>query len=198
MFSKSGFLSVVIGIVLAASGAQAATFMEQDAPGGAFGNRFDTFTQIGAGYGGVSGTGDQNRFDHLVFTDLPAGSQSIGFDFFAPEGIGNSYSAGGVIRYSTSPFRYEWDGTALSNFQLDLRNPTGHYALALPDSYSGSLYVALYFTHGKDIGYNISVPQNVAAPAAPVPLPAGIGLLGMALGALGLLRARRAGGHKPA
>jgi hypothetical protein len=52
--------------------------------------------------------------------------------------------------------------------------------------------LALYFTHGNDISHAVSLPARAALPVAPVPVPAGIGLIGAALAALGLLRGRRA------
>jgi hypothetical protein len=67
--------------------------------------------------------------------------------------------------------------------------------LDLLDTFSGNLFVALNFTHGNNLAYTISAPSN-AGPATPtaVPLPAGLLLIGTAIGGLGLtgLRRRRA------
>ena len=69
------------------------------------------------------------------------------------------------------------------------------YTLDLGNGFSGPLYLALNFTHGANLGYNISAPSNAAAAPAPspsaVPLPAGLLLIGSGLGTLGAVAARR-------
>jgi len=57
--------------------------------------------------------------------------------------------------------------------------------ISLDPSFSGSLYVGLYFNSGTDIGYTITLPTQILA----VPLPAS-GLL-MLAGMAGLARLRR-------
>ena len=58
----------------------------------------------------------------------------MSFSFWAPEDIGYSYSAGGVILWNTSPFDYEWDGTRVDpQIQLDWNTRTQTVALDLPD-----------------------------------------------------------------
>ena len=68
--------------------------------------------------------------------------------------------------------------------------------IALGDSFSGKLYLALNFTHGSDLAYTIGVPSNATpVTASPVPVPGGVVLIGSAVAALaglGLARRRRA------
>lgn len=179
---------------LIAAPAAAATLSEADLPGGAFGASFDRPTEIGSGYETITGVGSQNRYDTLALTGLAAGAQRLDFFFAAPEGHGHSYSAGGEILYSETPFRYGWDGTRLgTRIQVDHRRPTQTLALDLADSFGGTLYLALNFTHGADLAYTISAPGNAARAAAPapVPLPPALLLIGAGFAALGAVTARR-------
>jgi hypothetical protein len=176
-----------------AAPAHAATYTEASAPGAAFGARWDTPTEIGAGVEAVSGTGSQNVFDNFVFTALPGGAQTLTLRFSAPQGIDWSYSAGGAILYAARPFAYGWDGRYAGTVQIDYYQRERTVELALDDGFAGSLFLALNFTHGQGLGYSITAPSN-AAPAmtpSPVPLPAGALLIGTALAALGTLRRRR-------
>jgi hypothetical protein len=186
--------TLLIGGLLATS-ATAATLNESDAPGGAFGSSWANPTEVGAGFDAVAGTGAGNAFDNFVFTALPSGRQTLSFAFQAPAGIDYSYSAGGQLLWSTEPFRYGWDGKQVgSGFQLGHWQPQTTVDLELGDDFSGKLFLALNFTHGSSLAYNISVPSNaVAGPgeAAPVPLPAGLLLIGTGIAALGAARLRR-------
>lgn len=180
---------------LASSAASAATLNESAVAGGAFGNRWDRPTEVGAGYGAITGTGRQNAFDNFVFTGLRAGAQKLTLSFAAPGGIGYSYSAGASVLYADKPFRWGWDGTYASNVQVDYYNPGRTVALDLGDGFSGKLYLALNFTHGSDLAYTIGVPSNAPSAVAPVPLPGGALLIGSAaavLGGLGFVRRRQA------
>lgn len=186
---------LLIGSLLA-SGATAATLNEADVPGGAFGSSWSSLTEVGAGYEIVSGTGSQNAFDNFVFAGLPAGAQKLTFSFSAPADIDWSYSAGGRVLWSTEAFRWGYDGKDVgSGFQLGKWQPSQTLTLDLGDSFTGKLFLALNFTHGKDIAYTIGAPSNVALPpageVAPVPLPAGLLLIGTGIAALGAAGYRR-------
>ena len=63
--------------------AQTATIHEGSLVGGSFSNIYDKPTNLGAGVTEVTGTGSQHAFDFFVFT-LPAGAQTLTFDFWAP------------------------------------------------------------------------------------------------------------------
>jgi hypothetical protein len=175
--------------------AGATTVREADLPGGAFGSSYLHPTEIGAGIDRVTGIGSQNVFDTLLFTGLPSGAQQIRIDFEAPTGYGYSYSAGGVVFYGTT-LANQWDWSKPSRqVQVGYHTPAQSIVLDLLDTFSGNLFVALNFTHGTNLAYTVSAPSN-AGPATPsaVPLPAGLLLIGTAMGGLGLagLRRRRA------
>jgi hypothetical protein len=194
-------LAPAAALILAFAGtAGAATLNEWDVPGGAFGSAWNAPTAIGAGITTINGTGAGNQYDNFAFTALPAGAQTLTMTFSAPPGSGWSYAAGGTILWSTQPFRWGWDGTTLSNVFVGFFTPSRTISLTLPASFGSTLYLALNFTFGTNLGYTIDVPSNaVAVPPSPqaptpVPLPAGAALLAAALAALGVgaRRARRA------
>jgi hypothetical protein len=170
--------------------ASAATLSEAQASGGAFSANWATPTTVGAGVEVITGTGKSNVYDNFVFTSLPTGAQTLHFDFSAPRGHGNSYSAGGVILYSANPFRYAWDGKQAGHVQLGHTSPIRGLDLDLGEGFGGSLYLAMNFTHGT-LGYTINVPTNAMEAPAPVPLPAGLGLLASACASLLTLRRLR-------
>jgi hypothetical protein len=154
--------------VLAAgiSAAGAATLDEADLPGGEFSADHRAPTRVPAGIERVRGTGGIGSDDYLLF-DLPPGARSLVLDFRAPEGIGYSYSAGGVVLFDTEPFAYEWAGTQLPvPIRLDHRRRRQSMTIALPDAFGGRLYLALNFTHGEGIAYSLRVA--VPEPTAPV------------------------------
>jgi hypothetical protein len=176
--------------------AMAATMHEGDVAGGSFSKSFAAPTVLGAGVTGVTGTGAQGAHDFFVFK-LPAGAQTLTFAFAAPEGIRPSYSAGGTIMTSTAPFRWGWDGTRAGAFQLDRRTPAVTQRLTLDAGFAGTLHVALYFTHGRDIAYSVrsdanrAAPPPVAPPVSVVPLPGAGALMLTALGMAGIAARRR-------
>ena len=182
--------------VLAGGNASAATLNEAAMPGGAFSGSWRAPTEVTNGFETISGTGRQNVFDNFVFTGLPAGAQKLTLTFSAPKGIGYSYSAGGAVLYDSQRFDYGWDGTYGANVQIDYYKRSKSYEIALGDSFSGKLYLALNFTHGSDLAYTIGVPSNATpVTASPVPVPGGVVLIGSAVAALaglGLARRRRA------
>lgn len=182
-------ICLAAGLALAAAGAQAATLNEADMAGGAFGASWSAPTKVDAGIDTIVGTGRQNQFDNFVFA-LPAGAQRLTFDFAAPKVAGHSYSAGGEILYSATPFRWGWDGARAGAIQVDYSKPQQSFALDLAKDFIGTLYLALNFTHGSDLSYSISAPSNAPAP---VPLPAGLVLIGTAAAALGAVRLARRG-----
>lgn len=188
-------LAAAFGLALVASTgvAAAATLTESAQAGGAFSGLWNSPTQVGAGFDTVAGTGGQNAYDTFVFTALPRGAQSLTLDFSAPAGLDSSYSAGGAILWSETPFRWGWDGQHAGTVQVDHGQPSQSLTLNLANSFGGTLYLALNFTHGRDLAYTLSAPSNGPAPApAPVPLPAGVWLIGVAMATLGAVGWRKA------
>lgn len=186
-------------MMAAGAGAQAATLHEGDVAGGEFSADFRAPTVVESGIDRITGIGGAASDDYFLFTGLPSGAQDITFNFFAPEDYGYSYSAGGTLLYDDAPFAYEWAGQRLSTaIQADHHDPRQELTLSLGDAFTGSLYLALNFTHGADLRYAIFTPTNAFdglddantgggafAPPSQVPLPPALILLGSGL--LGLL-----------
>jgi hypothetical protein len=195
---RIAFAAIATAAALAFSApAGAATIHEGDLAGGSFSGSWGAPTALGAGVTEVTGTGSQHAFDFFTFT-LPSGAQTLTFDFRAPEGIGYSYSAGGTIKTSATPFRWGWDGATAGVFQLGYRERDDQVTLALGPDFAGTLHVGLYFTHGANISYRVSSDAALPAPGV-VPLPATGLLLLTALGGTALAtRRRRACGPKRA
>ena len=193
---RTRFSFLALGLALAtafgAATAHAATYTEASAPGGAYSGSWASPTEVGAGFENVSGTGNGNAYDNFVFSALPSGKQSLTFTFSAPENVDPwSYSAGGEVLWSTQPFRWNWDGARAGQFQVSSYERTKSFTLDLADDFSGPLYLALNFTHGANLGYNVSAPSNAGVSPAPIPLPAGVLLMGSAVVALGAAGLRR-------
>jgi hypothetical protein len=171
-------LTAIIPLLMTLAAAEggatdASTLREADLPGGEFSSDYRAPTRIPAGIGRVSGTGGVGSDDYLLFDLLP-GAQTVTLEFRAPEGIGYSYSAGGVVLFDTEAFAFEWAGTQLPvPIRLDHGRRRQSMTIALPESFGGRLYLALNFTHGEDIAYSLSVPSNapilttVEAPTGP-------------------------------
>lgn len=182
---RKSVLSIVALTALAGM-SQAATVSEADLAGGEFSSNFAAPTVIASGVEAVTGTGAGNAFDLLYFSGLDAGAQTVSLSFAAPASIGYSYSAGGSILYSETPFAYAWDGTTAGTFHLGYGSETASLDVNLPNTFAGDLYLGLYFTYGSDIAYNVSLPTTAA-----VPLPAGGLLLGSLVLGAGLFGLRR-------
>jgi hypothetical protein len=187
---KTFIATIATAAALALSApAQAATIHEGNLASGSFSGKWSAPTALGTGVTEVTGTGSQHAFDFFTFT-LPKGAQTLTFDFWAPQGIGHSYSAGGTIKTSTTPFQWGWDGTQSGTFQLNRQKPTDRVTLALGPDFAGTLHVGLYFTHGANISYRVSTNAAVPAPGV-VPLPATGLLLLTALGGAAFAARRR-------
>jgi hypothetical protein len=137
------------------------TLREADLPGGEFSADHAAPSRIPAGTDRVVGTGGIGSDDYLVF-DLAPGAQTVALEFSAPEQIGYSYSAGGVVLFDTQAFAFEWAGTQLPvPIRLDHRRRQQSMTIALSEAFQGRLYLALNFTHGEDIAYTVSVSANL-------------------------------------
>ncbi len=187
--------------------AMAATVSESEF--GEFSSDFGAPTVIGNGATTVTGLWGKGDYDILAFTGLKTGAQSVTLSFSPLAPIGpkdNSFSAGGFVRYSTVPFKYSaWgEGTQLASVQVNKGrgNELFDTVLKLGDDFGGTLYLALFNTHGV-LTYSIGLEGNAAPVApplatlpstqvpAPVPLPAAAPLLIAGLGALAFAARRR-------
>ncbi|MFA5539302.1 MAG: VPLPA-CTERM sorting domain-containing protein, partial [Gemmobacter sp.] len=134
----------------------------------------------------------------LTFAALPKGAQVLTFVFEAVPGHGNGYSAGGNIVYKTAPYQWSaWEGIHLGTVSFGNYNVGTPITLTLKlgEDFAGFLNIGLYGTNNHPLNYTIGVPSNALPTPAPVPLPAGMLLLGTALGGLGFAARRR---RKPA
>ncbi|WP_135432349.1 hypothetical protein [Pseudotabrizicola sediminis] len=189
--------SFAVVLSLTAGAAQATTMLESDL--GEFSKNWKKPTVIDAGVTAVSGTwSGSNDRDILSFGFLPAGKQTLTVMFEAIPGFGYSYSAGGTVLFSTSAFRWNWDGTSAAGGGVNF----GHYNAGTPilrtielgDDFAGQLWLGLYGTHSKPLRYNISssaLPAAADMAPAVVPVPAGLVMMLTALGGLGALALRR-------
>ena len=151
----------ILATVEAGATEASTTLRETELPGGEFSADYRTPTRIPAGIDRVSGMGGVGSDDYLLF-DLSAGAQTVVLEFRAPDTIGYSYSAGGVVLFDTEAFAYEWAGRQLPvPIRLDHRTRQQSMTISLPESFGGRLFIALNFTHGEDITYSVSVPSNV-------------------------------------
>ncbi|WP_168219769.1 PEP-CTERM sorting domain-containing protein [Pseudotabrizicola formosa] len=188
---------IAVLLSLTAGAAQATTLLESDL--GDFSNSWQTPTAIGAGVTSVSGTwSGSNDYDIFSFKFLPVGQQTLTLIFDAIPGFGYSYSAGGSVLFSTSAFRWGWDGTAAAgggvSFGYNNAGTPIQRTIELGDDFAGQLWLGLYGTHSNPLRYTISssaLPAPADAAPAVVPVPATLALMLTALGGLGVLALRR-------
>lgn len=165
---------------------------------GQFSRHWKEPTVIGPGVDTILGTAEkQNGHEFLALTGLAKGAQTLRFVFSAPASAltSDSYSAGGQVFWSAGPFGYAWDGTGAGTFQLSRWTPEQALELVLGPDFAGVLHLGIYFTHGRDVAWTLSLP-SAPAPVAEDPLgtsvvplsaAAGYWLAGMSLlAALGL------------
>lgn len=185
-----GKLALILGLSLGAAGAaMGSTLAESDLPGG-FSASYAAPTAIGTGVTTITGTLQAHVYDYFVFTGLPAGAQTLTFDFAVPTVPGRNFVANGGVNYSTAPFTGRNAGVKFANIKLSTRILTDQVTLTLDQAFTGPLYLAVYLNVGAGVPYQISAPSN--AIATPVPLPAGGVLLLSGLGGLWMRRRRAA------
>lgn len=196
MFKRvTAFVVVVASVLAVALSAAASVVTEAD---GAFSRQWKRPTEIGFGADTILGIAErQNQHEFIVLSALPAGAQSLTFDFTAPDSAlsSYSYSAGGQVLWSTEPFRHAWDGQRAGAFQLSRSTPSQSLEIALDRTVSGPVYLGVYFTHGRDVSWQLSAPGNRAAASpvlAPIPVPAAAVLLLGGLATFAAFRRRSA------
>ena len=184
--------ALAFSLTIAASAGHAVTVTEADV--GEFSSDWSAPTVLGPGVTSVIGTGAGNQFDILFLSGLATGAQTLSFSFEGPSGADYSYSAGGSIRYSETPFQWGWDGQNGGDFATTYYDLNDSLEIMLGDAFGGELYLAMYFTHGTDLAYNFSSNKPASTPAAEasaVPVPAAGLMLGGALALFGAAAARR-------
>lgn len=144
------------------------TMFPPDAPGGAYSTQFGAPTPVAPGYEAVEGVGRVGQHLFFVFNDLPAGAQTIIFEFTYPDGALPIYWAGGEVMVSERPFRWQWDGRSAGTFAISPFRQTSTLTLTTGASFGGTLHVGLFFTYGfGGINFRINVPSNATAPGLP-------------------------------
>jgi hypothetical protein len=166
--------------------------------GGQFSKHWHSPTVVGPDVETILGVAEkQNGHEFLALTGLATGDQTLRFVFSAPASAltSDSYSAGGQVFWSAGPFGYAWDGTGAGTFQLSRWTPEQALELVLGPDFAGVLHLGIYFTHGRDVAWTVSLPSAPASVAedplgtsvVPLSAAAGYWLAGMSLlAALGL------------
>ena len=164
-------------------------------------------TVVGSGFDTVSGRLTGGDWDYLAFA-LPDTASSVALHFsLANTSVRNG--AGFQLYYSYDPFSYtnnsfrdpynQWVTQTVTPSSVNLQNwsadsaTTANFTIGSDPSLGSTLYLAIagtYNTAPSGIGYTVDIPPSSAL--LPVPLPAGGLLLASALGAIALLRHRRA------
>ena len=183
----------------------AAAIHQGNLTGPGFSNDYRAPSLLGQDVRQVTGTGESQAFQFFTFT-LPAGAQALSFAFWAPEGVGYSYSPGNLVRRdSTSgapvedaPGIGERDAAKPPAGGAQPRNrlrPSSRDALppapVLPPAavLSVPLDPGPFFTGGPVLSEPVD-PETVSIPAV-VPLPGAGGMLLTAIGLAGLAALRR-------
>jgi len=165
-------LSVLLaaGMVMA-SPANAQTYFEADAPGGAFSANFASPTPIPGGFDAVAGLGAVGANDFIMFQNLAPGAQTLTFTVSRPAGAPNNHRATGEILYKVGAFSFAWDGTQIGSYRLTPGNRQASYTLTLDASYDGTpLHVGFYYTSGSPVAWRIE-GVTTAPPPDPGPGP---------------------------
>ncbi|MEM1361068.1 MAG: hypothetical protein AAGF94_05060 [Pseudomonadota bacterium] len=183
---------VVAGLIMLAAGSASAVTITESSFGGDFSDVWSAGSDIS-----VTGTdriigawSGSNDYDFLKLQGLNEGAQSITIIFTADpvQSLNYSYSAGGSVRYSTSPYQYSaWEGieAGVVDFSYAKTEPQS-FIVNLANDFGGTLYIGLYGTHGT-ASYAINGYLSDVG-TSPVALPFSWILLGSGLGALGVLR----------
>jgi hypothetical protein len=201
MKSALAALAVASASALAAP-AGAAAVHEGNLTGPGFSDDYRAPSLLGEDVRQVTGTGESQAFRFFTFT-LPAGAQALSLDFWAPQGVGYSYSQGNLLPREASfgapveepvPGTVESEETAPPTGAPLARNglrPSGRNApppapfLPPEPLLSVPLDPGPFFTDGPVL------PDPVAGETDPapsvVPLPGAGGMLLTAMGLAGLV-----------
>ncbi len=132
-------------------------FLESGLPGGEFSRDHSDPTPVPSGHDLIVASGQSGRHDMLVLTDLPGGAQTLTLNFCFPQDGAASW-AGGNVLFKTSPFDWPWDGSYAGSFALSPIAPNDSVTISLGPDFDGTLYLALYFTYGGEISWNLPLP----------------------------------------
>lgn len=170
-------LAVALFAALASAPAHADVLDEAAQPGGSFSGDFAAPTPVRQDQTAVVGTGTQNAHDFLRFEALRPGAQTLTVTINRDPSITQGGSSGGEVYFSETAFLYAWDGTSAGRFRVNRGRPSATIEIALSDGFAGGqLDVALYFTDGRPVIYEIAAPTNDYEP--PLPPPPGAGVFG--------------------
>ncbi|QDY68597.1 hypothetical protein [Qingshengfaniella alkalisoli] len=181
--------AVIVASVSFGGASFAATLNEADLASRQVSSDWSRPSEIVDGYDQFIGYGYGHGNEYLYFSGLRAGAQQVKLTLALPEGVNDQWSTMN-LNYKTTPFQYSgFEGATPGQFQLN-PNTTREtsYTISLGDEFSGALYLALHFNNGP-MTYFIEAPGNTGfqpqPPTTPVPLPAGVLLLGSAVAGLG-------------
>lgn len=164
--------------------AGAALLLESSLPGAGFSSQFNAPTPVQAQYDLIVGSGSVNAHDMLAISGLPSGAQTLTLTFCYPEGSPQNFWAGGNVLFRTAPFRWYWDGTEAGVFAVNPAQPVSTVTIPLGPEFGGTLYLALYFTYGAEIAWNLGLLAG-GGPATEPEITASKTVLVHGLGAAG-------------
>lgn len=171
-----------------ATGAAASVVKEADV--GGFSSAVYAPTEIGSSVTEISGTTAQNVYD-IFRIALPSETGQIVLSFASGGRLNDSYSAGSTVKYAYEPFLWGWAGQLAGTVEIKADDPSDKVvAIDFDPAFGDTLFLALYNTHGE-MDYTITGLGTPGTAPAPIPLPAGIVLLGTALGGTGIAAALR-------
>lgn len=165
-------MSVFAMLAVAAAPAQANVLDEAAQPGGSFSAEFAAPTPVPESYTTVIGSGTPNDHDFLVFEALRPGAQTLTLTIERDPASEQVRSSGGEVYFKQDAFGYAWDGIEAGKFRVNYGRPTATVEITLDSGFAGGrLYLAIYYTDGPRVLFEIAAPTNDSLPPPPPPPP---------------------------